>query len=118
MMTFVTNPFNLSTLTSGDDLKLTVDVDPKGKASHVVKFYRGVRELRDDSRVSISHKGNSSTLGIKRTRLTDEAKYTVNVESEGAITDTATFSVFIKGETSPQAILSVCCFRHGLHKPE
>lgn len=81
----------------GDDLKLTVTVDPKGKPTPVVKFYRGPRELKDDSRVSVKADGLTSTLGIKRTRLTDESKYTVNIESEGAITDTATFSVFIKG---------------------
>ena len=39
-----------------------------------------------------------STLEIKKTRLTDEAKYTVNLEQDGVITDTATFSVFIKGK--------------------
>jgi hypothetical protein len=39
----------------------------------------------------------TSTLEIKKTRLTDEAKYTVNLEQDGVITDSATFSVFIKG---------------------
>lgn len=78
-------------------MKITVTADPKGKPAPAIKFYRGPRELKDDSRVSIRVDGLSSTFGIKRTRLTDEAKYTVNIESEGAITDTATFSVFIKG---------------------
>ncbi|CAL1540886.1 unnamed protein product, partial [Lymnaea stagnalis] len=80
----------------GDDLKVTVTADPKGKPPPAIKFYRGPRELKDDSRVTITVDGLTSILGIKRTRITDEAKYTVNIESEGAITDTATFSVFIK----------------------
>ena len=35
---------------------------------------------------------------IKKTRMTDEAKYSVSIESDGAIADQATFSVFIKGK--------------------
>ncbi|XP_059156398.1 twitchin-like isoform X4 [Physella acuta] len=93
--TFKEKPVN-QVVFEGNDLLVSVTADPKGKPPPVIKFYRGPRELKDDSRVSIKVNGLTSTLGIKRTRQTDEAKYTVNIESEGAITDTATFSVFIK----------------------
>ncbi|XP_055900297.1 twitchin-like isoform X6 [Biomphalaria glabrata] len=99
--TFKEKPVN-QVVFEGDDLKITVTADPKGKPAPAIKFYRGPRELKDDSRVSIRVDGLSSTFGIKRTRLTDEAKYTVNIESEGAITDTATFSVFIKDPKDSQ----------------
>ncbi|KAH9502720.1 hypothetical protein Btru_069595 [Bulinus truncatus] len=86
----------------GDDLRVSVTADPRGKPAPLIKFYRGPRELKDDSRVSIRTDGLTSIFGIKRTRQTDEAKYTVNIESEGAITDTATFSVFIKDPKDSQ----------------
>lgn len=96
----------------GDDLKMTVTVDPRGKPAPIIRFYRGTRELKDDSRVTIRTDGFSSSFSIKRTRQTDEAKYTVNIESEGAITDSATFSVFIKGDWHDNCVFRAANYPH------
>lgn len=81
----------------GDALNFTVNID--GKTMPGVKFFRAGRELREDTRTAIvlDEKNKTATLKIKKTRTTDEAKYTVNLEQGGAVTDTGTFSVFIKG---------------------
>ena len=86
---------------------MSVEVNTKGKPVDAIRFYRGTRELKDDSRCTIKTTESSASLSIKKTRLTDEAKYSVQVESEGCITDQATFSVFIKGEIC----LFVCLYQ-------
>ena len=67
---------------------------------------RGKRELKDDSRTKIQTNGDKSTMKIKRSRFTDEAKYTVILEQEGVEVDQATWSVFVKGQGH---IWQFCC---------
>ena len=84
---------------TGENMKVDIFVDLDGKPMPNVRFLRAGRELREDSRIVIStnkSKGKS-TLEIKKARMQDEAKYTVNLEQDGVVTDSATFSVFIKG---------------------
>ena len=85
---------------TGQSMKVEIEVAMDGKPMPNVHYLRAGRELREDSRISISTDKSSgkSRLEIKKTRLTDEAKYTVNLEQDGVITDMATFSVFIKGQ--------------------
>ena len=43
---------------------MSVEVDDKGKPVDAIKFFRGTRELKDDSRVKIVRAGNKSTLSM------------------------------------------------------
>ena len=73
-----------------------------------VRFFRAGRELREDTRTAISADPSGRvTLLIKKTRIADEAKYSVVLEQDGVSTDTATFSIFIKGLYS--CMLHVFC---------
>ena len=86
-------------LVSGQTMRMDVEVALDGKPMPIVRFLRAGRELKEDSRVSFftDEVAGVHTLEIKKTRLTDEAKYLVNLEADGFVTDSATFSVFIKG---------------------
>ena len=82
----------------GEDLKVNCALDVKpGLQAPNVKFFRGKRELKDDTRTRIIHKDQGSSLNINKARFSDESKYTVIVEQEGVPVDQATFSVFVKG---------------------
>ncbi|KAL8579173.1 hypothetical protein ACOMHN_010757 [Nucella lapillus] len=94
---FKVKPSN-QVIMEGDTMRMDVEVALDGKPMPSVHFIRAGRELKEDSRVSFytDKQMGIRTLEIRKTRLTDEAKYTVNLEQDGVITDTATFSVFIK----------------------
>ena len=86
------------TIFLGDDLRVVCPIDVKeGVPAPSVRFYRGKRELKDDTRTRIIHKEQGSALNINKARFTDESKYTVVVEQDGIPVDQATFSVFVKG---------------------
>ena len=80
-------------------MTVEIEVDLQGKPMPVVRFYRGGRELREDSRTSMASDKDlgKASLEVRRIRSTEEAKYTVTLEQDGSVTDTATFTVFIKG---------------------
>lgn len=83
----------------GDDLSVKIPVDVQdGVPEPKIRFYKGSRELKNDSRVTITDKPFGSILQIKKTRFPDEAKYTAVLEQGGTPVDQATFSVFIKGK--------------------
>ncbi|XP_071120619.1 twitchin-like isoform X18 [Mytilus edulis] len=85
------------TIVEGEDLKVNCALDVKpGLQAPNVKFFRGKRELKDDTRTRIIHKDKGSSLNINKARFSDESKYTVIVEQEGVPVDQATFSVFVK----------------------
>ncbi|XP_070200689.1 twitchin-like isoform X4 [Littorina saxatilis] len=94
---FKVKPSN-QVVVEGQTMKMNIEVALDGKPMPTVKYLRAGREMRDDSRIAIRHDkvAGKSTLEIKKTRQTDDAKYTVNLEQDGVITDTATFSVFVK----------------------
>lgn len=83
---------------TGNDIscKLDIEVQPDAPAP-AVKYLRGGRELKNDSRTKITTQGNKSTMMIRRSRFTDEAKYTAILEQDGVQVDEATWSVFVKG---------------------
>ncbi|XP_076471204.1 twitchin-like [Babylonia areolata] len=82
----------------GETMKLDVEVQLDGKPMPNVRYLRAGREIREDSRVTIKTMADraKSTLTIKKAKYTDEAKYTINLEQDGVITDSATFSLFVK----------------------
>lgn len=85
----------------GQTLSVEIGINLNGKPKPNVRFYRAGRELREDSRITIvPTPSGGAILEIKKTRIQDEAKYSVSLDLNGAITDTATFSIFIKGEHS------------------
>ncbi|CAC5385763.1 unnamed protein product [Mytilus coruscus] len=85
------------TIIEGEDLRVSCALDVKpGLQAPNVKFFRGKRELKDDTRTRIIHKDQGSSLNINKARFSDESKYTVVVEQEGVPVDQATFSVFVK----------------------
>ncbi|XP_041366543.1 twitchin-like isoform X3 [Gigantopelta aegis] len=93
---FKKKPIN-QTIVEGDNLKVDLEIDLQGKPMPAIRFYRAGRELREDTRTAIStDPSGKATLLIKKTRITDEAKYSVVLEQDGMSTDTATFSIFIK----------------------
>lgn len=65
-----------------------------------VKFYRAGREIINDTRsaISINEMLACASLQIQKTRIQDEAKYSVSIELDGVTYDHASFSVFIKGK--------------------
>lgn len=65
------------------------------------EWYRGIIPIKLDPRASIGFDESSlcSTLEIAHCRVSDEARYSVQVEdSEGDCLDAATFSLSVKGE--------------------
>lgn len=84
---------------TGNDIscKLDIEVQPDASAP-AVRYLRGGRELKNDSRTKITTQGNKSTMMIRRSRFTDEAKYTAILEQDGVQVDEATWSVFVKGK--------------------
>ncbi|KAL3842488.1 hypothetical protein ACJMK2_020494, partial [Sinanodonta woodiana] len=90
-------PSNLSII-EGDTMKIEIPLDlAAGVEPPVVKFFRAARELRNDSRTTITYEPSGvAVLQVKKTRLPDEAKYTVILEQAGVSVDEATWSVFIK----------------------
>jgi hypothetical protein len=78
-------------------MKLDIDVQSDAPAP-AVRYLRAGRELKNDSRTKIITQGNKSSLQIRRSRFTDEAKYTAILEQEGVPVDELTWSVFVKGE--------------------
>ncbi|KAL8565323.1 hypothetical protein ACOMHN_029019 [Nucella lapillus] len=94
---FKKKPIN-QIIMEGETMKLDVELQLDGKPMPTVRYLRAGRELREDSRVSIATNNDraKTTLTIKKAKSTDEAKYTINLEHNGVITDTATFSVFVK----------------------
>jgi Immunoglobulin I-set domain len=66
-----------------------------------VDWYRGAIPMKTDPRVTITYdeKEMHATMEIKKCKITDEAKYRVQVEDkDGEETlDFAGFSVFVKG---------------------
>ncbi|KAJ8299697.1 hypothetical protein KUTeg_023757 [Tegillarca granosa] len=94
--TMAKKPENI-VLIEGDDLSVKIPVDVQdGVPEPKIRFYKGNRELKNDSRVTITEKPFGSILQIKKTRFPDEAKYTAVLEQGGTPVDQATFSVFIK----------------------
>ena len=83
---------------SGDPLrvKIACDVLPD-LPPPIIKFYRANRELREDSRTNYGMMDNQAMMQIKKTRFTDEAKYSLTLEQDGVVVDKVTWSVFIKG---------------------
>ncbi|XP_071104533.1 twitchin-like isoform X3 [Haliotis cracherodii] len=80
----------------GKDLMVKFKLDLQGKPLPSVRIFRAGREVREDTRTSIVSDKNNCYLEIKKTRIQDEAKYSVVLEQNGMKTDEATFSVFIK----------------------
>jgi len=64
----------------------------------VVKFFRAGREIREDSRSNFGLAHQQAMLQVKKTRFSDEAKYTLQLEQEGTVVDKVVWSVFIKGK--------------------
>ncbi|XP_052706840.1 twitchin-like isoform X1 [Crassostrea angulata] len=99
---FKGKPSNQS-VDEGNDIscKLDIEVQPDAPAP-AVKYLRGGRELKNDSRTKITTQGNKSTMMIRRSRFTDEAKYTAILEQDGVQVDEATWSVFVKDPKDSQ----------------
>lgn len=75
------------------------------------EWYRGIIPIKLDPRANISFDESSlcSTLEIAHCRVSDEAKYSVQVEdSEGDCLDAATFSLSVKGECGYWLISDSC----------
>ena len=79
-------------------VKIACDVLPD-LPPPVIKFYRANREIREDSRTNYGMMDNQAMMQIKKTRFTDEAKYSMTIEQDGVVVDKVTWSVFIKGNT-------------------
>lgn len=90
--------YNLFT-NAGNDISCKLDIEVQSDApAPAVRYLRAGRELKNDSRTKIITSGNKSSLQIRRSRFTDEAKYTAILEQEGVPVDEATWSVFVKGK--------------------
>ncbi len=77
-----------------------VKIDTLGGPMPKVKFYRAGREIINDTRsnININDMLACASLQIQKTRIQDEAKYSVSIEQDGVTWDQASFSVFIKGK--------------------
>lgn len=62
-----------------------------------IKFFRAGREIREDSRTNFGMRDDQALLQVKKTRFTDEAKYSLILEQGGIVVDKVVWSVFIKG---------------------
>jgi len=77
-------------------MKIPLDIMPDLPAPGI-RFFRAGREIRTDSRTNFAVKDNTALLQVQKTRFTDEAKYTMNLEQGGIVVDKVVWSVFIKG---------------------
>ena len=87
-------------------MKIACDVLPD-LPPPVIKFYRANREIREDSRTNYGMMDNQAMMQIKKTRFTDEAKYSLTLEQDGIVVDKVTWSVFIKGNSPANRFLFV-----------
>lgn len=83
----------------GDPLRMRIPLDiVPDLPAPTIKFFRAGREIRSDSRTNFGLKDNLALLQVEKTRFTDEAKYTMNLEQGGVVVDKVVWSVFIKGK--------------------
>lgn len=65
----------------GNDISCKLDIEVQFDVFvFVVKYLRGGRELKNDSRIKIIIQGNKSIMMIRRLRFIDEVKYIVILE--------------------------------------
>lgn len=79
-----------------------------GMTPPTIKFTRGLRELKDDSRTTVNFTDTTGAITIKKCKYTDEAKYSAILEIDGREIDKITWSVFVKGNR--QFFLEVVLF--------
>ncbi|XP_069132541.1 twitchin-like isoform X9 [Argopecten irradians] len=84
-------------IVEGDPIKVDVQINVQdGAASPVVRFMKGKRELKNDSRTNIVQDKASAKLVMQKSRFADEAKYTAQLMQDGVTVDEMTWSVFVK----------------------
>ncbi|XP_052825204.1 twitchin isoform X2 [Octopus bimaculoides] len=91
-------PAENKVVVEGQTLKCSFKIDTNDCPMPKVKFYRAGREIVNDTRCAIRVNDllNCASLEIKKTKIQDEAKYSVVLEHDGYTSDTTSFSVFIK----------------------
>ncbi|XP_074660014.1 twitchin-like [Tubulanus polymorphus] len=80
----------------GKDLSVTVRT--AGDPFPNIRWYKGVRELTNDPRVTISSDpvNRTGTISVKKAKTSDEGKYQVVLEHNGEVYDANKFSVYVK----------------------
>ncbi|XP_021346443.1 twitchin-like isoform X8 [Mizuhopecten yessoensis] len=91
------NKLENQVIVEGDPIQVDLEINVQdGAASPVVRFMKGKREMKNDSRTNIVQGKASAKFVMQKSRFADEAKYTAQLMQDGVKVDEITWSVFVK----------------------